>query len=105
MASRNEQRATEAISRIEAEVPGADVRFLHFDLTDFATATRAAETFMQQQQRLDILVNNAGIVSSTSCHFSPAHIHLYSVFFFQDLAERELIEFASECRRPMRPTS
>lgn len=65
MASRTEQRATEAITRLKAEIPAADVHFLPFDLTQFASATSAAERFMKQEQRLDILVNNAGIVSQT----------------------------------------
>ncbi|KAG0147847.1 hypothetical protein CROQUDRAFT_655640 [Cronartium quercuum f. sp. fusiforme G11] len=61
MASRTVQRATEAIARIKAELPAGDVRFLQFDLTQLASATRTAESFMNEEQRLDILVNNAGI--------------------------------------------
>ncbi|KAJ3152085.1 Uridine-cytidine kinase-like 1 [Geranomyces michiganensis] len=64
MASRTKSRAEAAIEKIKALHPKAEVFWLDMDLMDLATVKRAAETFLQKEQRLDILVNNAGIMAT-----------------------------------------
>jgi NAD(P)-dependent dehydrogenase (short-subunit alcohol dehydrogenase family) len=58
---RSEDRATEAIDRIEAAVDGADLRFIPLDQGDLASVAAAAE-LVADEDRLDVLVNNAGIM-------------------------------------------
>jgi NAD(P)-dependent dehydrogenase (short-subunit alcohol dehydrogenase family) len=58
---RSEERAAEAIERIEAAVEGADLRFIPLDQGDLASVAAAAE-LVAEEDRLDVLVNNAGIM-------------------------------------------
>jgi NAD(P)-dependent dehydrogenase (short-subunit alcohol dehydrogenase family) len=58
---RSEERATEAMDRIQADVSGADLRFVALDQGDLASVEDAAAA-VEQEDRLDVLVNNAGIM-------------------------------------------
>ena len=58
---RSEQRATDAIAKIRAESPEADVEFLPLDQADLASVRTAAEQ-AAAEPRLDVLINNAGIM-------------------------------------------
>jgi NAD(P)-dependent dehydrogenase (short-subunit alcohol dehydrogenase family) len=58
---RSEDKATEAIAKISADVPGADLRFIPLDQGDLASV-EAAAVLVQEEERLDVLVNNAGIM-------------------------------------------
>lgn len=58
---RSEDRATEAMERIEKNTPGADLRFVPLDQGDLASVAAAAE-LVAEEDRLDVLVNNAGIM-------------------------------------------
>jgi NAD(P)-dependent dehydrogenase (short-subunit alcohol dehydrogenase family) len=58
---RSEERAADAIERIEAAVDGADLRFIPLDQGDLASVAAAAE-LVAEEDRLDVLVNNAGIM-------------------------------------------
>ena len=58
---RSEQRATDAIAKIRAESPDADVEFLQLDQADLASVRAAAEQ-ASAEPRLDVLINNAGIM-------------------------------------------
>ena len=58
---RSEERAAEAIERIEAAVDGADLRFIPLDQGDLASVAAAAD-LVAEEERLDVLVNNAGIM-------------------------------------------
>jgi len=58
---RSEQRATDAIDRIESEVADADLRFIPLDQGDLASVAAAAD-LVAEEERLDVLVNNAGIM-------------------------------------------
>jgi len=58
---RSEERAAEAIERIEASVDGADLRFIPLDQGDLASVAAAA-ALVAEEDRLDVLVNNAGIM-------------------------------------------
>ncbi len=62
--ARSTSRAADAVARITAEVPGADVQVASLDLADLADARRAAHEVTSQHDRIDILVNNAGIMAT-----------------------------------------
>jgi len=58
---RSEERAADAIERIEAGVDDADLRFIPLDQGDLASVAAAAD-LVAEEDRLDVLVNNAGIM-------------------------------------------
>jgi NAD(P)-dependent dehydrogenase (short-subunit alcohol dehydrogenase family) len=62
MACRSMERAREAESRIERDVPGASLSVLEIDLADLASVEAFAEGFESEYDRLDLLVNNAGVM-------------------------------------------
>ena len=62
MACRSEDRARNAMERIESEIKGADLEFLQVDLSDLTSVRRFADAFRKQHDTLDLLVNNAGIM-------------------------------------------
>lgn len=59
LACRNPQRASTAVERLRAEVPGARVETRRLDLADQASIREFAANW--DHDRLDLLVNNAGI--------------------------------------------
>ena len=61
MGARSESKAQGAIVEIKRAVPGANISFLEIDLSEFSSIKKAADSFLQQSDRLDILMNNAGI--------------------------------------------
>ena len=58
---RSEQRAGDAMAKIRAESPAADVEFLPLDQADLGSVCAAAER-ASAEPRLDVLINNAGIM-------------------------------------------
>ncbi|MEO1059873.1 MAG: oxidoreductase [Actinomycetota bacterium] len=62
MACRSESRAEDAMRRIRAEVPDADLELLLLDLGSLEAVRSAAATFRERHDSLDLLVNNAGIM-------------------------------------------
>lgn len=62
LACRNEEKAQDAIKRINEASPGKPegLVFLPFDLTELKSAEKAAKTVQEKEQRLDIIVCNAG---------------------------------------------
>lgn len=63
IASRNRERGEEAIRRIRAEVPDADVRFETLDLASLASVSAFAERMESLGDRIDLLINNAGVMA------------------------------------------
>lgn len=61
IAARYSPKAAEAIASIRAQVPGADVTHVPFDLTSIA-AVRKTATTIAELGGADVLVNNAGLV-------------------------------------------
>ncbi|MEN8161848.1 MAG: oxidoreductase [Myxococcota bacterium] len=59
---RSRERGEDAIQRIRALHPGADVRLLEIDLSDLESVARAADEVRSGQSRLDLLINNAGLM-------------------------------------------
>lgn len=58
---RNAEKAADAITRIQADHPSADVVHVSLDLGDLASVEAAAKV-VRQEPRLDGLINNAGIM-------------------------------------------
>jgi NAD(P)-dependent dehydrogenase (short-subunit alcohol dehydrogenase family) len=59
LGARDEQKGREAATKLRDE--GLDVRFLHLDVTDYATHETAKQFIEENFRKLDILINNAGI--------------------------------------------
>jgi NAD(P)-dependent dehydrogenase (short-subunit alcohol dehydrogenase family) len=68
LASRNSERGAEAIARIRAETPSAQIRFETVDLADLASVAAFADRLRGQTDSLDVLVNNAGVMSPPLRH-------------------------------------
>ena len=63
LACRSEERAEDAIARIRAEVPEADLTFMELDLASLQSVRAFAEAFKGRFDQLDLLINNAGIMA------------------------------------------
>ena len=61
LGSRNAERGTNAVQRIQDAHPNADVVLVQIDLADLASVAQAAE-IVAQEPKLDVLINNAGIM-------------------------------------------
>jgi NAD(P)-dependent dehydrogenase (short-subunit alcohol dehydrogenase family) len=59
LASRSKERADAAAASIRARVPGAQLDFVHLDLSSLGTVREAAEK-LRKLDRVDVLINNAG---------------------------------------------
>jgi NAD(P)-dependent dehydrogenase (short-subunit alcohol dehydrogenase family) len=64
IACRSTERAAEAVARIRAIVPDANVEALALDLGDFASVRQCAETFLALDRPLHLLINNAGMAGA-----------------------------------------
>jgi NAD(P)-dependent dehydrogenase (short-subunit alcohol dehydrogenase family) len=58
---RSEEKATEAMAKIHALAPAADLKWIPLDLTSLASIKAAADEVLKED-RLDALVNNAGVM-------------------------------------------
>ncbi len=61
LACRSEDRARDAMAKIVATVPDADLGFVPLDQADLRSVRAAAAT-LEEENCLDVLVNNAGIM-------------------------------------------
>lgn len=64
MGARSPSKAEDAIKRIRAETPAADVHFLQLELMDLQSVVAAAKQFKKKETKLHGLVNNAGIMAT-----------------------------------------
>jgi NAD(P)-dependent dehydrogenase (short-subunit alcohol dehydrogenase family) len=62
IASRNQERGAEAVRRIRAAAPGAEVRFEPLDLSDLNSISAFADRVRASGDRLDLLINSAGVM-------------------------------------------
>ncbi len=62
MACRNEQKADAARKQILAQVPQAELEFLHLDLSSMKAVRNSSADFLSRYKQLDLLINNAGIM-------------------------------------------
>lgn len=68
IASRNEAKGTEALAKIRAATPGADVTFEALDLASLASVARAADRIAGSLPHIDLLINNAGVMAIPDRH-------------------------------------
>ena len=62
MASRDAIKNAEAVERIRASVPDADLSVHELDLADLSSVARFAEGATGTLERIDVLINNAGVM-------------------------------------------
>jgi NAD(P)-dependent dehydrogenase (short-subunit alcohol dehydrogenase family) len=62
IAGRSGAQGAEALSRIRAAVPSAQVRFEHLDLASLATVAAFAARISERHEAVEILINNAGVM-------------------------------------------
>lgn len=62
IAGRNPSKGAEAVARIRAAAPSADVQFEELDLASLASVARFGDRLKQSRDSLDVLINNAGIM-------------------------------------------
>jgi NAD(P)-dependent dehydrogenase (short-subunit alcohol dehydrogenase family) len=63
LTGRNPAKGADALARISAIHPKADITFEELDLSSLAKVAAFAESFGARHDRLDILVNNAGVMA------------------------------------------
>jgi NAD(P)-dependent dehydrogenase (short-subunit alcohol dehydrogenase family) len=68
LACRNAQKAGDAIARIRARTPDADLEFIELDLASLGSVERFAGAFDSACDRLDLLINNAGVMAPPLGH-------------------------------------
>ncbi|GES42819.1 dehydrogenase [Rhizobium dioscoreae] len=68
IASRNEARANEALAKIRAATPGADVTFEALDLASLDSVARTATRIGDRLPHIDLLINNAGVMAIPDRH-------------------------------------
>uniref|UniRef100_A0A8H7NCR5 Uncharacterized protein n=1 Tax=Bionectria ochroleuca TaxID=29856 RepID=A0A8H7NCR5_BIOOC len=100
MATRSEQRATEAIQSITQSTPSSrgTLKFLHLDLYDLNAVKAAAAAFAAQESKLDVLWNNAGLSAfrfasdaRTTQGFEPMMgMHCIATLLFTQLLKPQL---------------
>jgi len=64
MACRNADKAARAADMILKKDRGADVEYMHLDLSRLASVARFAEEYKVRYKKLDILINNAGVMAT-----------------------------------------
>ncbi|BBX47857.1 SDR family NAD(P)-dependent oxidoreductase [Mycobacterium cookii] len=62
LAVRNLDKGKDAISRITAQSPQADVALQELDLTSLESVRAAARQLRSDHERIDLLINNAGVM-------------------------------------------
>ncbi len=63
LGSRSDVRGKEAVARIVAEVPYADVELRQLDLADLSSIRAFADGIQSSYPSIDLLVNNAGVMA------------------------------------------
>ncbi len=67
IACRNPEKASDAIARLRAENPQADVEAMALDLASLASVRAFASSFLGKQSPLHGLINNAGVMALPRC--------------------------------------
>ena len=62
VAGRNPIKGADAVARIGAAAPRAEVRFEQLDLASLASVVAFSNRFLARYGRLDLLINNAGVM-------------------------------------------
>jgi len=64
LATRNAEKAEQAIADIKQKVPNANIEFIKLDVSDLEQVKSVAERFVKEHPTLNYLVNNAGIMAT-----------------------------------------
>lgn len=70
--SRSLENGAQAIKRIQAEIPQAQISFSQLELTDPTSVKTFAQDYLDDHDRLDILLHNAGLVIHPRYEQTPA---------------------------------
>jgi len=62
IAVRNQSKGDEAVEKIKAENPGADVNVMLLDLADLKSVKDFSVRYHEKYAKLDLLINNAGVM-------------------------------------------
>jgi NAD(P)-dependent dehydrogenase (short-subunit alcohol dehydrogenase family) len=63
LACRDETRGTEALNRMRATAPDADILLRRLDLADLSSVRGCAEELLAENEGIDLLLNNAGVMA------------------------------------------
>lgn len=63
MCARNQEKASEAIQKIQNSVPLAKIKYIKMDMQDLKSVQKGAKEFLELESHLDLLINNAGIMA------------------------------------------
>lgn len=63
MAARNQEKATAAKAKIEAEIPNASLEIVELDLGNLESVALAANAIAANHRKLDLVINNAGLMA------------------------------------------
>ena len=71
IAADREEKGQQAVARIRAEVPMAQVEYLHLDSADLISVQAFADRLFASVPQIDILINNAGVAGVEERKTSP----------------------------------
>ena len=60
LAARNPERGEQAVAKLKATLPDAQVELVHLDLADLGNVRETAKAVLAEHEHLDLLINNAG---------------------------------------------
>ncbi|AKT38521.1 SDR family oxidoreductase [Chondromyces crocatus] len=63
IAGRNQQKGADAVAKVQAAIPAANVRFEQVDLASLASIIDFATRLKAQRKSLDLLINNAAVMT------------------------------------------
>jgi NAD(P)-dependent dehydrogenase (short-subunit alcohol dehydrogenase family) len=73
IACRNPQLGQEAVDKIKAQHPEADISTLALDLASFASIDQFVEAYLALQKPLHLLINNAGVMACPKSFTKDGH--------------------------------
>lgn len=62
LTGRDNAKGETALTKIRAQHPGAQIRYMHLDLANLASVADFAQQFNREHDKLDLLINNAGVM-------------------------------------------
>ncbi len=71
LTGRNDRKGADALARIRAAHPRADISYEALDLGTLASVAAFADRFVASGRRLDILINNAGVMAPPDRQLTP----------------------------------
>ncbi|MFK8057365.1 MAG: oxidoreductase [Saprospiraceae bacterium] len=81
VACRNEQKATEAITRMKAQGGTGELVFGKLDLSSLKSVAAFTNNVTEQEERLDFLINNAGIMIPPASNTEDGYESQFGVNF------------------------